>query len=144
MDGHAAELVMDGGLGAVVTAISLCHGHRAAEGLAPLRGSIAVAELLSRQRRRPPPRTPTNAASATRPAARKAPAKNASAAKEPAEMTPAQRSGGSDRPRKTRASAPRAESKRRRSAADVADRAVQQLTRLTGRRTEGVTGVERN
>ena len=49
-----------------------------------------------------------------------------------------------DQPTRRRASAPRAESKPRISAMDVAERAAEQLGRLTGKEVEGVTGVERS
>jgi hypothetical protein len=85
--------------------------------------------------------------------AKKAPAKKASAQETPAQEgtatgSPAKKAAadksGSDRPSRRRASAPRAESKPRRAATEVATRAVEQLTGLTGRTAEGVTGVERN
>jgi Gas vesicle synthesis protein GvpO len=71
----------------------------------------------------------------------KAPAKRVR--KAPAKKAPAKGAGGADET-PTRASAPRAESKPRPSAVDVADRAVKQLVRLTGKRAEGVTGIERD
>jgi hypothetical protein len=87
---------------------------------------------------------------AARKTARKAPAKQSPAKKAPAKKAPAEKasaSEGGDSGQSTsrrRASAPRAESRPRASASDAAARAVQQLTRLTGKTAEGVTGVERS
>ncbi len=64
------------------------------------------------------------------------------AKKTPAKKTPAKSGDTGSTPR--RASAPRAESKPRTSAADVASRAVQQLGRLTGKTPEGVSGIEQS
>ena len=58
--------------------------------------------------------------------------------------TATKKAAGSDQPTRRRASAPRAESKPRLSAMDVAERAAEQLGRLTGKHVEGVTGVERS
>jgi gas vesicle protein GvpO len=91
----------------------------------------------------------TTKSSSSKPAAkrtaRKAPAKKSPAKKAPANTASAAEGGdsGKSAPRR-RASAPRAESKPRASASDVAERALEQLTRLTGKTAEGVTGVERN
>jgi len=65
----------------------------------------------------------------------KAPAKKSSAAK---------KADAPSQTRKRRASAPRAESKPLASAAEVAERAVNQLSKLTGKTAEGVTGVEQS
>jgi len=75
--------------------------------------------------------------------ARKAPAKKAPAKKAPVKKAPAS-GGAQDGEARTRASAPRAESRPRLSAVDVADRAVQQIARLTGKAAEGVTGIDRD
>jgi hypothetical protein len=92
-------------------------------------------------------------ASAKKSTTRKTPAKQTPAKGTPAKKTttkkvPAKKSaknlGGSDQPTRRRASAPRAESRPRTSATDVARRAVEQLTQLTGKKAEGVTGIERS
>jgi hypothetical protein len=77
-------------------------------------------------------------------ATKQAPAKEAPAKEAPAKEAPAKKTSasGSDQSRR-RAAAPRAESKPRRSAADVAQRAAEQLVSLTGKTPEGVTGIER-
>jgi len=74
---------------------------------------------------------------------RKAPAKKAPVKKALAKKAPAS-GAAQDGEARTRASAPRAESRPRLSAVDVADRAVQQLSRLTGKTAEGVTGIDRD
>jgi Gas vesicle synthesis protein GvpO len=94
-----------------------------------------------------PAKTP--AAPAKKAPAKKGPAKKGPAKKGPAQKGPAQKSGAAKKQdaggeTSPRASAPRAESRPRPSATRVAATAMEQLTQLTGKPTEGVTGVERN
>jgi hypothetical protein len=78
-------------------------------------------------------------ANRTRKSAEKATAKKTATKKSAAKKT-----AGYDQPARRRATAPRAESKPRVSAMEVAERAAEQLGRLTGKHVEGVTGVERS
>ena len=80
----------------------------------------------------------------TRKSTRKTTAKKAATKKAATKKTATKKAAGSDEPTRRRASAPRAESKPRASAMDVAERAAEQLGRLTGKHVEGVTGVERS
>ena len=92
----------------------------------------------------PAKKTPAKKTPAKQSPAKKASAKKASAKKTPTKKVTTKKVDDTDQPTRVRASAPRAESSPRRSAADVAERGVQQLTRLTGKTAEGVTGIERD
>jgi hypothetical protein len=65
------------------------------------------------------------------------------ASEKPGENTTGTKQSSAKRAPRQRATAPRAESKPRSSATDVAKRAVDQLAALTGKSAEGVTGIER-
>ena len=82
--------------------------------------------------------------SASKSPAKKTAAEKSPAKKSPAKKTPAKKTEDSSSTTSRRASAPRAESKPRPSATRVAQAAREQLTQLTGKATEAVTGVERN
>lgn len=97
-----------------------------------------------RTRKAPAKKATTKKTAAKKTSAKKAAAKNAPAKKAPAKKTTASQDGDSDGPTKRPADAPRAESRPRSSAADVAQRAVEQLTQLTGKAAEAVTGIEQN
>ena len=62
--------------------------------------------------------------------------------KAPAKKTPVKHPASTSEDTRREASPPRAESRPRPSALDVADRATDQLARLTGKAPEGVTGIQ--
>ncbi len=76
-------------------------------------------------------------------AAKKTAAKRAPAKKAPAKKTAAKKTAATEQEPRRQASAPRAESKPRPSAVDVADRAARELSELTHKTPEAVIGVER-
>jgi hypothetical protein len=105
--------------------------------------SSSGSKAAAKTPRKSPTKKTSASKSASKSATEDAPAKKtAKKTAKKAGETPAKASG-SDQSRR-RASAPRAESKPRRSAADVAQRAAEQLVSLTGKNPESVTGIERH
>jgi gas vesicle protein GvpO len=96
------------------------------------------------RKRKAPAAKSAGSKSAAKAPAKKTPAKKAPAKKTATKSPAANETDGAGETGRRQASAPRAESRPRKSATDVAKEALQQLTRLTGKTAEGVTGVERN